>query len=83
MFGMERTLVVLKFSPLIDIETGSDSGSYFNNVKDKDRAKARDTATSINMAVDLDTDPTYEDTTEKAFVVVSPLNTLVSDQMER
>ena len=47
------------------------------------RKKARDTATSMNMGVDLDTDPTYEDTTEKAVVVVSPLNTLISDQMER
>ena len=37
----------------------------------------------MNMAVDLDTDPTYEDTTEKAVVVVSLLKTLVSDQMER
>ena len=56
------------------------------NVKDKmqkQNAKARDTATSINMAVDLDTYTTYEDTTEKAVVVVSPLNTLVSDQIER
>ena len=35
------------------------------------------------MAVDLDTDPTYEDTAEKSFVVVPPLNTLISDQMER
>ena len=38
------------------------------------------------MAVDLDkdpqTDPTYEDTTEKAVVVVSPLNALISDQIE-
>ena len=34
------------------------------------------------MTVDLDTDPTYEDTTEKAVVVVSPLNGLISDQME-
>ena len=61
----------------------SHSGSSLNNVKDKDRAKARNTATSVNMAVDLDTDPTYEDKTEKAVVVVSPLNTLISDQMER
>ena len=30
-----------------------------------------------------DTDPTCEDTTEKAVVVVSPLNALISDQMER
>ena len=82
MFGVERTLLVFKFSLLIDIEIGSHSESSFNNVKDKDRAKARDTAASMNMAVDLDTDPTYEDTTEKAVVVVSPLNTLVSDQME-
>ena len=35
----------------------------------------------MNMAVDLDTDPIY--TAEKAAVVVSPLNTLISDQMER
>ena len=45
-----------------------------NNVKDKGRARARDTATSINMTVYLDTDPhkdpTYEDKTQKAFVVV-------------
>ena len=55
--------------------------------KDKGRARARDIATSKNMTVDLDTDPqtdhTYEDTTEKAVVVVSLLNTLISDQMER
>ena len=55
--------------------------SSFNN--DKGRAKARDTATSMNMAVDLDTDLTYEDTTEEAVVVVSPLSALISDQMER
>ena len=36
----------------------------------------------MNMIVDFDTDPTYEDPTEKAVVVVSPLNTLISDQME-
>ena len=83
MFGLERTLLVFKFSLLIDIETGSHSESSFNNVKDIDRAKARDTATSMNMAVDLDTDLTYENTTEKVVVVVSPLSTLVSDQMER
>ena len=35
------------------------------------------------MTVDLDTDPTYEDTTENAVVVVSPLSALTSDQMER
>ena len=39
--------------------------------------------TSMNMTVYLDTDPTYEDTTEKAVVVVLPLNALISDQMER
>ena len=58
-----------------------------NKVKDKGRARARDTATSMNMTVDLDTDrqtdPTYEDTTEKAVLVISPLNALMSDQMER
>ena len=37
----------------------------------------------MNMTVDLDTDPTYEDTAEKAVVVVSPLSALISDQMER
>ena len=37
----------------------------------------------MNMTVDLDTDPIYEDsTTEKAVVVVLPLNALISDQME-
>ena len=51
--------------------------------KDKGRTRARGTATSMNMTVDLDTDPTYEDTTEKAVVVVLPLNALISDQMER
>ena len=44
-------------------------------------------STSMNMTVDLDTDPqtdpTYEDTTDKAFVVVSPLNVLVSDPIEQ
>ena len=44
----------------------------------KSRTKPQDT----NMTVDLDTDPTYEDTTEKGVVVVSPLNGLISDQME-
>ena len=53
------------------------------NYKDKGRTRARDTATSMNMTVDLDTDPTYEDTTEQAVVVVLPLNALIPDQMER
>ena len=48
--------------------------------KDKGRTRARNT-TSMNMTVDLDTDPTYEATTEKA--VVLSLNALISDQMER
>ena len=34
------------------------------------------------LTVDLDTDPTYEHTTEKAVVGVSPLSALISDQME-
>ena len=51
--------------------------------KDKGRTRAQDTETSMNMTVDLDTDPTYEDTTEKAVVVVLLLNALISDQMER
>ena len=37
----------------------------------------------MNMTVDLDTYPIYEDTKEKAVVVVSPLSTFISDQMER
>ena len=37
----------------------------------------------MNMTVDLDTDPSYEDKTEKAVAVVLPLNALISDQMER
>ena len=37
----------------------------------------------MTMTVDLDTDPTYEDTTKQAVVVVSPLDALISDQMER
>ena len=51
------------------------------------KARARDTATTMNMTVDLDTDlqtnPTNEDTTGKGVVVVSPLNALIWDQMER
>ena len=39
--------------------------------KDKGRTRARDTTTSINMTVDLDTDPTYEATTEKAVVFIT------------
>ena len=39
------------------------------------------------MTVDFDrdalTDPTCEDTTAKAILVVSPLNALISDEMER
>ena len=71
MFGVERTLLVFKFSLNINIDIRNwisfrHSGSSFNN--DKGRAKARDTATSMNMVVDMDTDPTYEDTTGKAVV---------------
>ena len=55
--------------------------------KDKGRARARDTATPMNMTIDLDTelqtDPTYEDTTEKAVEVCLPLSALISDQMKR
>ena len=55
------------------------------------KSRARDTARSrsgsMNMTVDFDrdalTDPTLEDTTAKAVLVVSPLNALISDQMER
>ena len=55
-----------------------------NKVKDKGWARPRDTTTSNEHdTVYLDTDPTYEDTTEKAVVVVSPLSALISDQMER
>ena len=57
-----------------------------NNFKDKGRARARETATSMNMKVNLDTypqaDPTCEDTTEKAVMVVSPLSAF-SDQMKQ
>ena len=71
----------LAFCRILEIE--SHSGSSLNNYKDKGTTRARDTATSTNMKVDLDTDPIYEDTTEKAVVVVLPLNALISDQMER
>ena len=57
------------------LEIGSHSGSSFNKVKDKGRA-------SMNIVFDLDTDPTYKDTAEKAVVVVSPLNSFISDQMD-
>ena len=65
------------------LEIVSHSGSSFNKVKDNNRERARDTATYMNMTVDLDTDSTYKGTTEKAAVVVSPLNALILDQMER
>ena len=54
-----------------------------HNYKDKGRTRALDTRTSMNMTVDLDTDPTYEDTTEQAVVVGLPLSALTPDQMER
>ena len=59
---------------------------FLNKVKDNGRARARDTATYMNMTFDLDTDPhtntTYEDTTEEAFVVVSQVTALISYQIE-
>ena len=74
MFGVEKTLLV--FNLILD--------HLLTTIhKDKGRARARDAATSMNMTVDLDTDPTYEDTTEQAVVVVLPLNALIPDQMER
>ena len=83
MFGMERTLLVFKFSPLIDVDLiGTYSGLDLLSTN-----LARDTATANiderdSSSVDFDTYPTYEYTTEKAVIVVSPLNTLISDQME-
>ena len=64
------------------LEIGVHSGSVNKSkLKDKVMARPRDTTTSVIMTVDLDTDPTYELTTEKAVVVVS-LSALISDQME-
>ena len=65
MFGVEKTLLVfnLILSHLL---------TTIHNYKDKGRARTRGTAASINMTVDLNTDPTYEDTTEQAVVVVYP-----------
>ena len=82
MFGVERTLLVFKLVYRRILEIGSHSGSSFNKVTDMDWARARYTATSMNMTVDLDTGHTYNDTTEKAVVVVSPLSALISDQIE-
>ena len=76
MFGVEKTLLV--FNLILDLLL-----TTIHNYKDKGRTRAQDTATSVNMTVDLDTDPTYEDTTEQAVVVVLPLNALIPDQMER
>ena len=76
MFGVEKTLLV--FNLILDLLL-----TTIHNYKDKGRTRARDTATSMNMTVGLDTDPTYEDTTEQAVVVVLPLNALIPDQMER
>ena len=92
MFGEERTLLVSKFS-LMDIgkvwcfiSFWRDLDLLLNKVKDKGRARARETATSMNMTVNLDTypqaDPTYEDATEKAVMVVSPLSAF-SGQMKQ
>ena len=75
MFGVEKTSLV--FNLILDLL------STMHNYKDKGRTRARDTATSMNMTVDLDKDPTYDDTTEQAVVVVLPLNALIPDQMER
>ena len=76
MFGVERTLLVFKFS-LLNIGKVWCFISFWiflNKVKDKGMARAQDKVTSMNMTVDLDTDsqtaPTYKDTTEKAVVVV-------------
>ena len=82
MFGMEkRHYWSLNLAHCQILEIGSHSS--FNNYTTRPiRTRARDTATSMNMTVYLDTDPTYEDTTEKAVVVVLPLNALISDQME-
>ena len=66
MFGVEKTLLV--FNLILDLLLTT---IYIHN--NKGRTRARDTATSMNMTVDLDTDPTYEDTTEQAVVVVLPL----------
>ena len=78
MFGVEKTLLI--FNLILDLLL-----TTIHNYKDTDkgRTRARDTATSMNMTVDLDTDPTYEDTTEQAVVVVLPFNALIPDQMER
>ena len=76
MFGVEKTLLV--FNLILDLLL-----TTIHNYKDKVRTRARDTATSMNMTVDLDTDPTYEDTTEQAVVVVLPLNALIPDKMDR
>ena len=75
---MEKTLLV--FNLILDLLLTT---RPIHNCKDKGRTRARDTATSMNMTVDLDTDPTYEDTTEQAVLVVLPLNALIPDQMER
>ena len=78
MFGVERTSLVFKFNLLPDI--GNWSSFWIFSGQD---LEIQVTTTSMNMTVDLDTDPIYEDTTEKAVEVVSPLNALISDQMER
>ena len=57
---------------------GSHSGSSLNKVKDQDRAKARDTATSMNMTVETWIQiPRTRRQQRKLF------HNLISDQMER
>ena len=83
MFGVERTLLVFKFS-LLNIGKVWCFISFWifsNKVKDKGRARARDKVTSMNMTVDLDTDPQTDP--RESCRSGSPLNALISDQMER
>ena len=60
-----------------------DSFNNYTQGQGQDKSWRHSNIPSINMTVDLDTDPTYEDTTEQAVLVVLPLNALIPDQMER
>ena len=88
MFGMEKTLLVFQFSLLIDVDLIAHwillfwPGSSFNKSKTRAGSRYSNINERDSSSVDFDTYPTYEYTTEKAVIVVSPLNTLISDQME-